>query len=61
MANQVTHVHVCPDCGRDGLCAAPECSKLRTRLCPRCMAKAWRHSRQNVRRARPTAPPLKAA
>ncbi|MCG6926179.1 MAG: hypothetical protein LJF30_12800 [Acidobacteria bacterium] len=61
MANQVTHDHQCPECGRDEACASPECRALPRRLCPKCMDRAWRHARTNARRAHGGASGLEAA
>jgi hypothetical protein len=61
MANQVTHNHECPACGKDEACASPECRALPRRLCGRCMDRAWRHARTNARRAHGGASGLKAA
>jgi hypothetical protein len=61
MANQVNHSHECPACGKDEACASPECRALPARVCPRCMDRAWRHTRANARRGRPPGLGLEAA
>jgi hypothetical protein len=61
MANQITHDHECPECGKTEACASPECRALPHRLCPGCMDRAWRHARTHARRERRPTPALKAA